>query len=82
MIFKLYIASVITCTIPLIFYMARLRKLIYEFKDMSILSLVAAGLVLFIPGFIPIVNVFIGMTWMMNAFFVSNDEFMEIHEEE
>lgn len=82
MIFKLYIASVITCTIPLVFYILRLRKLIYEFKDMNLMELIMSYLWLFVPGLIPIVNVFIGMTWMMNAFFVSDDEFMEIHEEE
>lgn len=82
MIFKLYMASIITCTIPLIFYMARLRKLIYEFENMSIFSIIVAGLVLFLPGLIPIVNIFIGMTWSMNAFFISNDEFMEIHLED
>lgn len=82
MLLKLYIASVITCTIPLIFYMARLRKLIYEFENMNIFSLIIAGSVLFTPGLIPIVNVFIGMTWMMNAFFISDYEFIEIHLED
>lgn len=81
MLFKFYVASVITCSIPLIFYVSRLRKLIYEFENMDLFSLIIATLTLFIPGLIPIVNIVVGMTWMLNAFFISDNEFIEIHEE-
>ena len=79
MLLKLYIASIVSCSISLLFYILRLRKHIYVFGNTNLVDLILAYLV-WLPGsLIPIVNMYLGLTWIINAFFISEDEFIFNH---
>lgn len=74
MLFKLYLASVIACNISLLFYVYRLKKLVY--KSHTLLELALSYCILAIPGLVPFVNLFAGLTWFINAFIISDSEFI------
>ena len=46
---------------------------------MNWIEMLVSYLVLSPPSLIPIGNIFFGLTWIINAFFVSRDEFIAIH---
>lgn len=77
MLFKLYIASIIACNVPLLFYMHRLKKLV--FKSYTLIELIISYFVLAIPGLIPFFNVLLGYSWIVNSFIISDNEFIEGH---
>lgn len=80
MLLKLYIVSIITCNIPLLFYLRRLKKLV--FKSHTLIELIISYFILSIPGFIPFFNIVLGYSWIVNTFVISDNEFIEGHIEE
>lgn len=80
MLLKVYLASVIACNVSLIFYIYRLKKLVY--KSYALLNLFLSYCILAIPGLIPLVNLYIGLKWFMNAFMISDSEFIDVNIEE
>lgn len=80
MLFKLYLASVIACNISLVFHIYRIKKLVCTSCHLS--ELILSYCILAIPGLIPLVNLFVGLTWFMNAFIISDSEFIGTINEE
>lgn len=76
MLFKIYLASILACNISLLFYIYRLKKLVY--KSHTLLNLFLSYCILAIPGLIPLANLYFGLTWFMNAFIISDSEFINI----
>lgn len=74
MLLNIYMASVIACNVSLIFYIYRIKKLVY--KDYTLAELFLSYCILAIPGFVPLVNLFVGLTWFINAFIISDSEFI------
>lgn len=76
-LFNIYIAATIAADISLIFHVRRLRKVVDDYIELSRPELVLAYIMLSMWNIIPLFHLVFGLMWWVNAFYISDEDFIE-----